>query len=445
MGNSLIFPRLDLLQTSGATFYYPDTRFSSFLTTNLFNPEDMDGPDLLSLEGTARFLNPFRHKTFLDIDFGAAVDFDAAAFINLRNASQAAQVRLIADDTDLDRIVEVIAPTSVEASTNLTGPAATDVDDDPDGIPDGNEHTATSSGTATSVRLGFPTPTYTPRTGTDANSDGWQCFRVRAGSDGADPRDVTVYLHEGATQRAELGTFSAASTASGGTVMTYWWNASLLALGSGANVSLRVDGAGSAGESAVLMAALWYSAGTPSYDSDWVDPFPSSVLGWDSHPAPRNAYIVPSAGQSYRYVRFQLNDESNTDGYVDWARPEIGEAWQPAQGVVGSWSITPYGTGLLQTNRARSPFVRRARTFRRGAGGFMNLSQTEWEELHDLCMRKGGTEPVAFLPAVADTANFYRTAVYGMLPPQGAPEVQVQAAPTWRTTKQIMVDEYIPH
>lgn len=96
---------------------------------------------------------------------------------------------------------------------------------------------------------------------------------------------------------------------------------------------------------------------TPTYDSGWVDVWPSGMipqdlLAWEddnfwlgtlsqaARAGYQSPYIhVPAAPQTYRYWRVEIDDTTNADGYVHIGRLFMSPAWTPAINY-------SYGAGL---------------------------------------------------------------------------------------------------
>lgn len=190
-----------------------------------------------------------------------------------------------------------LAPDAITASTNITG-GVTNVDESP-AAPDGALVAPTTTGSAWSARFSFPTPTATPRVGSQL-----QCFVLYhtftdAGAISWWP-SLTVKLFEGSTEVADLGTRYFAADG-----YSVWaWDASLLSTANGSAVEVEVSSTPVGGNYLALDAISWdCERGTlfqGAEDSGWLD-IPGGFLApWDGDRTPRVDDLPPTA--SFHYI-----------------------------------------------------------------------------------------------------------------------------------------------
>lgn len=149
------------------------------------------------------------------------------------------------------------------------------------------------------------------------------------------------------------------------------------------------------------------------FDSGWYDAWPADYLSSATSEmiaaATTPALHKPAAAQSYQYWRIDVDDEANTDGYVEIGRPFMGAAWQPTYNAsygagVGfvdlSSSVRAYG-GARYFEDTRNP-----RSF---AFSFDALSDSEaWTKAYELLSQQGSTKEVLFSWSPADLSNIPR-------------------------------------
>lgn len=78
------------------------------------------------------------------------------------------------------------------------------------------------------------------------------------------------------------------------------------------------------------------ASGAESYDSGWVTHWPEASLSALSETPMLHYSSVPA---SVRYVRVQIADVNNADGYYEAARLFISNAWEPVKNISYGWGV----------------------------------------------------------------------------------------------------------
>jgi len=86
----------------------------------------------------------------------------------------------------------------------------------------------------------------------------------------------------------------------------------------------------------VESVSIYANDGAESYDSGWVSHWPEAGL---SSLAETPFIHYTSVGASVRYVRIQIADSNNADGYYEAARLFISNAWEPAKNISYGWDL----------------------------------------------------------------------------------------------------------
>lgn len=126
------------------------------------------------------------------------------------------------------------------------------------------------------------------------------------------------------------------------------WDTNLGAVRSVRLLALLLPNLSSAGQVRVRGSLTADDYATPEFTSDWITPYPSGesaeTLGWIR---PLFHYVLPSAVPA-RYLRWEIDDPDNPDGYLDVAREFACGGWQPSRSLL-------YGARLgLETGTERS-------------------------------------------------------------------------------------------
>lgn len=125
---------------------------------------------------------------------------------------------------------EILRPDAIVGSLTVSG-SVTDIDESVDSI---DASYVAATGTASWVRVSFPSPMANLRTGA-----GIQTFRANIKNTAATSKTVALLVYESGTLRVTGANVSIPATAN--TIVTLTWDASTLAAVSGANVECRVN------------------------------------------------------------------------------------------------------------------------------------------------------------------------------------------------------------
>jgi len=180
--------------------------------------------------------------------------------------------------------------------TNLTG-AVSDIQDDPDNLPDANWLTAVDHGLDTVCRVSFPTPTGNPTTG--AGSQNFKIWVKR--STALSTPTVYMDLYESGGFIANTSLTATSVTSDSGELFTGTWDAGSLGTEDGSAVEAYVYGtkAGSAAS------------------TNWVTPTSEVLNGWggagnawDEDTGTSSSYDVPKKNTWSPYLELYLSETS---------------------------------------------------------------------------------------------------------------------------------------
>lgn len=233
-----------------------------------------------------------------------------------------AQYRYLQDSTGAFPFTR-IAPTSIIASTNITG-VITDIDEDPY-TPDGAYATANAD-SITKIRVGFPSTGATLRSGSKM-----QVFRaaLRLSSHNLNPTLVTVNLWRNSVLVASNLDGGIWLTNTNNAIMVAYWDTTLFGSTSDANVQMELVSS----DSFDIDAMDWLketTANTYLDDSGWLTvPSPDDSALWGSAnnvvpsviqpPTPnKNLFYLPATPQGAEYVQLIVRDPYNPDGFVQY-------------------------------------------------------------------------------------------------------------------------------
>lgn len=326
-----LFPKTNWLDDAGVTLYTADNRYP--LQPDLFVDPKMPAEAVLSpdLSEPFRILTTARSRTFLEIDLGVARPIDAVAVIGLNSRTTATRLRVMLSNEATNPFVEQLSPTSLDANVGLNILNASSLDDDPRD-PDGDFPAVSGAlPQATSARVGFPTPSRALLAG--ANLQLFETLTFVDPDGAATSIDQDTELRESDSLVSALGTHAVTEElADGGRLLTFPWDAASLAALSGANAQLQVAGAANASGALIPSALVWFAAlGGLVADSGWVNLWSSRATQVEGWRGGRNWFHDFGATQAARYVRIEIDDEANADGYIDISRVIIGDAFEPAR------------------------------------------------------------------------------------------------------------------
>lgn len=173
---------------------------------------------------------------------------------------------------------------------------------------------------------------------------------------------------------------------------------------------------------------------TPLYDSGWVEVWPNGMipqelLEWEEDnfwlgtisPEARAGYNSPyiyrvEGNLSLRYWRVEIDDTSNSDGYVHIGRLFLSDVWQPTYGPRVGAALGMDDTSVIESSLGGSEYFdtrHRARVYR---CDLQAMSSTEaYSRVLDLQNLLGVQGEILIDPDTADTANKPRRAFVGRM------------------------------
>lgn len=171
-------------------------------------------------------------------DFAAERSVIGLGLVN-HNLQKGSQIRFISPVDNITYTYATAVPTSVVASSNVTG-THTNIDETIS-APDGSSVVPTSTGVGWYIQLGFDAFA-SPRLGVDLACVVLKSKRITvSGTEILTPK-LTVDLYESGVFKKALGYRAPRSTASGGQIYIFSFDFSDLTTTSGANLEIRVSG-----------------------------------------------------------------------------------------------------------------------------------------------------------------------------------------------------------
>jgi hypothetical protein len=113
-----------------------------------------------------------------------------------------------------------------------------------------------------------------------------------------------------------------------------------------------------------------------------------------------------------RYVKFEIDDTANTDGYVEIERLFVAPGLQPALNFEYGWGSAPTDSGRREQTRGGRDIIE-ARPRARQVRLTLYLSDAERAVFFDVYYQRGQAGDLVFVAKPNDTVNFLRDTVHG--------------------------------
>lgn len=170
---------------------------------------------------------------------------------------------------------------------------------------------------------------------------------------------------------------------------------------------------------------------TLEYDSGWVDIWPAvSAFGiglwgefqWGGK-LPESevstygiaSYDVFGTAIRARYLRIELDDTGNDDGYLQAGVLFVGPGWTPSINMSYGWTIEQIDNSTITRSRGGQSYVNQQPIIRRLVVSFDYLPEAEiYGNIFEIA-RKGRSLPVIAMPDPDNTDQLHRQVVYGHL------------------------------
>lgn len=153
--------------------------------------------------------------------------------------------------------------------------------------------------------------------------------------------------------------------------------------------------------------------GATTFDSGVLNFWPNSTIldNWNSKPG----FYKFTTTQTHDWVRIQIIDGSNLDGYIEVGKLIIDKAWTPTFNTPYNWSIEWVDPSLVNKSFGGRVFITKREPYRILKFDLNWLSETEmFANAFELDRLKGKSKEVLVIRDIDDTLQRHNQYVYGL-------------------------------
>ncbi len=126
-------------------------------------------------------------------------------------------------------------------------------------------------------------------------------------------------------------------------------------------------------------------------------------------------YYIPATAFG-RYIRVEITDTGNADGYVEAGRVFAGPVFQPAKNLAYGWNITFIDNSVKSISRGGQTYVDVLQKRRRLEIPLHSLTENEaFAQANNMARLQGLSGDILASIDLEDTTHFIRQSVYGLL------------------------------